>query len=79
VRNLVSLGNIVASFDPAVLHRLADELARQPLAAATPPPPPGIFSIARQLFSKDTRRVLAGSVAFLNAFGRALGTPRTRR
>ena len=78
VRNLISLGRILGSVDPDVLHNLADELTRTH-AKETDAPPANALSTLRILFSKDARRGIAGIAAFTQAFGRALATGKRRR
>ncbi len=73
VRNLVSLSRILGSIDPEVLHRLADEItAVKP--AQTPAPPPRLWTAVKIFASKDSRRALVGAAAFLQAFGKAIGS-----
>jgi uncharacterized protein YjgD (DUF1641 family) len=72
VRNLVSLGRILGTIDPDLLHRLADELTAQ---KNQPMRPGGLWSALRGIMGRDGRRALAGSAAFLMAFGRALAKP----
>jgi uncharacterized protein YjgD (DUF1641 family) len=77
-RNLISLGRILGSVDPDILHSLADELTGTH-AKETDAPPPSALSTLRILFSKDARRGIAGIAAFTQAFGRALATGKRRR
>ncbi|HLJ18446.1 MAG TPA: hypothetical protein VKV15_28405 [Bryobacteraceae bacterium] len=77
VRNLVSLGRILASFDPNILHALADELTSQKSWQTPPLKSPGLFRALLRLGSKDSRRVLIASIAFIEAFGRALASGKT--
>jgi uncharacterized protein YjgD (DUF1641 family) len=78
VRNLVSLGRILGSVDPDVLHSLADQLtAQKPKESVAPPP--RLWTALRMFASADSRRALVGTAAFLQAFGRALRTGKTKR
>ncbi len=70
VRNLISMARILGSIDPEVLHKLADELTSQPKERVAPPA--GLWTALRIFASRDSRRALVGSAAFLQAFGRAL-------
>jgi uncharacterized protein YjgD (DUF1641 family) len=70
VRNLVSIGRILGSVDPDVLHALADELTSPP--ARQKSPPPSLWRALRALTGKETRHALAASLGFVQAFGRAL-------
>lgn len=78
VRNLVSMSRILGSIDPDVLHSLADELSSR-TPKETVAPPPSFWSAVRIFASQDSRRALAGSAAFLQAFGRALAKGKTKR
>jgi uncharacterized protein YjgD (DUF1641 family) len=78
VRNLISLGRILSSIDPDVLHNLADELtSKKPKETVTPKP--SLWRAIRLFSSADSRRALVGSAAFLQAFGRALAAGKTKR
>ena len=78
IRNLISMGRILGSVDPDVLHSLADELtSRKP--KETVAPPARIWTAVRMFASADSRRALVGSAAFLQAFGRALLKGKTKR
>lgn len=78
VRNLISMGRILGSIDPDVLHSLADELtSRKP--KDTIAPPAKLWTAVRMFASADSRRALVGSAAFLQAFGRALLKGKTKR
>lgn len=77
VRNLASLAKILGTIDPEVLHRFADELARNNQQHAIAARAPGLWRIFRTFFSQDSRRALAGTAAFLEAFGRALVSKQT--
>ncbi len=70
-RNVLSLLKILGSVDPEVLHRLASELTAR---AHRKEKAPGILRTVRTLVGSDMRRVVVGSVAFLQAFGRALAS-----
>jgi uncharacterized protein YjgD (DUF1641 family) len=72
VRNAVSLARIFSSIDPEFLHRLADEISQRPAARGAGI---GLLGFARAVFGKEGRRAVAGGVAFLRAFGRALARP----
>lgn len=76
VRNLISMSRIVGSLDADVLHRFADELTTR-ARKKTPPPKP--FALFRMLVSSDTRRVVSGGIAFLQAFGAALASSQRPR
>ena len=77
VRNLVSLARILGSIDPEVLHALADELTSQSSQERVSGPP-SLWRAIQTLAGKDSRRALAGGAAFLQAFGRALLTARSK-
>ncbi len=72
VRNLLSLGRILASVDPDLLHRLANELSTPKPGMISDSKPPGLFRTLLRFGSPEGRRVLSASVAFVEAFGRAL-------
>ena len=74
MRNLASLLKILGSVDLDVLHQLASELAQNARHPAALEKPPSLWAIIRKITGKDSRRALAGAVAFLEAFGRALVT-----
>jgi uncharacterized protein YjgD (DUF1641 family) len=76
VRNLISMGRILSSIDPDVLHSLADELTKQP-PKQKPAPPPSLWTAVKIFMSADSRRALVGGAAFLQAFGRALAKTKT--
>lgn len=78
VRNLVSLSKILGSIDPDILHSLADELSAQKPKESVAPPP-SLWKAMRVFASRDSRRALVGSAAFLQAFGRALAKGKTKR
>ena len=78
VRNLVSLGRILGSVDPDVLHSLADELTRKK-PKETVAPKPSLWRAITSFASSDSRRALVGTAAFLQAFGRALAKGKERR
>jgi uncharacterized protein YjgD (DUF1641 family) len=78
VRNIVSLGRILGSVDPDVLHALADELSSQEHTRLTASPP-SFWRAMRMIAGKDSRRALVGGAAFLQAFGRALVTARSKK
>jgi uncharacterized protein YjgD (DUF1641 family) len=72
LRNLLILMNLLGSIDPDTLERI--------VGSATPvvterqiAEPPSMFSIARQLFSRDARRALATGVSLLQGIGRVTG------
>jgi hypothetical protein len=74
VRNFVSLTKIMGSIDAEFLHRLADEISAAKPGSA---PAPSFWRTLRELVSVDSRRALAGTVAFIHAFGKAMvSTPR---
>lgn len=69
IRNLISLLRIAGSIDPAILHGVAEIVTKkaEPEAEA-----PGIWKIARQLGSKESRRALGAAAFGLSVFGRVL-------
>lgn len=78
VRNLVSMGRLLASVDPDLLHSLADQLsAKRP--KETPAPPPKLWTAIKIFASRDSRRALAGTAAFVQAFGRALAVSKQKK
>jgi uncharacterized protein YjgD (DUF1641 family) len=78
VRNLISIGRILSSVDPDVLHSLADELTSQRPKESVAPKP-SLWMAVRSFASADSRRALVGTAAFLQAFGRALAVGKTKR
>lgn len=77
-RNLISLGRLLTSIDPDVLHELAATLTATKYKE-TVAPKPSLWKALSSLFSSDTRRALVGMAAFLNAFGGALAAGKTKR
>jgi uncharacterized protein YjgD (DUF1641 family) len=69
VRNFISLTKIMGSIDAEFLHRLADEFC---YAKPGSQPAPSFWRTIRELMSVDSRRALAGTVAFIHAFGKAM-------
>jgi uncharacterized protein YjgD (DUF1641 family) len=68
--NLIILGKMLGSIDPALLHGVAaavHETIHQQDAE-----PPGFFALLRQLRHKETRRALGLMTRFLSALGRHL-------
>lgn len=76
-RNVVSLSRILGSIDPEVLHRFADEVTRQK-PQESDAPPPSLWKAIKLFAGKDSRRVLVGAAAFVQAFGKALGSAKPR-
>jgi uncharacterized protein YjgD (DUF1641 family) len=73
IRNLLVLLNLAGEIDPQLLHSLADSLTPLVKPPVSPPEPPSLFQLARRLFSRDVRRVLAIGVATLETLGRGMG------
>jgi uncharacterized protein YjgD (DUF1641 family) len=73
VRNFISLTKIMGSIDADFLHRLAEEVC---YAKPGKRPVPSFWATMKALVGKDSRRALAGTVAFVQAFGKALAEPR---
>jgi uncharacterized protein YjgD (DUF1641 family) len=74
--NLIILGKILGSIDPALLHGVA--AAVQETVETTHHPeaePPGLFALFQQLRHKETRRALGLMTRFLGALGRHLPVP----
>ncbi len=71
--NLIILGKIFGSIDPALLHGIA--AAVQETVETIPrqdAEPPGFFALLQQLRHKETRRALGLMTRFLSALGRHL-------
>jgi uncharacterized protein YjgD (DUF1641 family) len=66
MRNALSMGRILASFDPNLLQKIARSLDEEPLHAEQKAP--GIFMLMRRTFAGDTRR---GIGFLLNVIARA--------
>ena len=73
MRNLLTLSKIIGRVHPEILDRLLAELPEKP-ELELPPKPAGLWSIVKAIASPDTRRGLAGALAFAGAFGKALAT-----
>ena len=73
VRNFISLTRIMGGIDANFLHRLAEEIFEE---APGRRPVPTLWRTIKALLGKDSRRALAGTVAFITAFGKALAEPR---
>jgi uncharacterized protein YjgD (DUF1641 family) len=54
LRNAISVGRILASFDPDLLQKLAHNLEAEPVRSEAKTP--GIFALLRKAFSKETRQ-----------------------
>jgi uncharacterized protein YjgD (DUF1641 family) len=71
--NLIILGKMLGSIDPALLHGIA--AAVQETIETThqqDAEPPGFFALLRQLRHKETRRALGLMTRFLSSLGRHL-------
>jgi hypothetical protein len=73
LRNLISLGRVLAAFDPDLVDRLAREVS----GAVRPSQergrrPPSLWRIFRTAFSEDGRRGMAFAAGFLVGLGRAV-------
>ena len=75
VRNFISLTKIMGSIDADFLHRVADEMC---YAKPGSLPAPSFWRTLKELVSKDSRRALAGTVAFIHAFGKAMASPHSK-
>jgi uncharacterized protein YjgD (DUF1641 family) len=71
--NLIILGKILGSIDPALLHGVADAV-RETVETThhQEAEPPGFFALLQQLRHKETRRALGLMTRFLGALGRHL-------
>ena len=72
IRNLLSLGKILASFDPETLDSLASALQSASVAHQQEVKPPSLFKIARRVTSEDSRRGLSFLTLMLGSLGQAL-------
>ena len=73
LQNLIILGKMLGSIDPALLHGVS--AAVQETMETThqqDAEPPGFFSLLRQLRHKETRRALGLMTSFLSSLGRHL-------
>ena len=78
MRNLLSLAKILGRINPEILDRLLEQLPERP-ELVVPVKPAGFWSLIRAVASPDTRRGLAGALAFAGAFGKALAVrPQTK-
>jgi uncharacterized protein YjgD (DUF1641 family) len=71
LRNLLILINLLGSVDPDALERIVRSVTPAVTERRTAEPP-SMFSIARQLFSRDARRALATAAGLLQGMGRAI-------
>jgi uncharacterized protein YjgD (DUF1641 family) len=71
LRNLILIGKVLGSIDPAILHTVLDGIPQ----ATTQVPgakPPSLFALGRRIASPDARRGLGAAVSVMEVLGRAL-------
>jgi uncharacterized protein YjgD (DUF1641 family) len=69
LRNAISVGRVLASFDPDVLQKLARSLEAEPMHAEKKTP--GIFALIRRALSKDTRQGIGFLLGLVGRIGKS--------
>jgi uncharacterized protein YjgD (DUF1641 family) len=72
IRNLMILGNLLASIDPEVLEHVKKAVP-EAMEKARKDNPPGLFSLLGMLASRDMRRLLGVATSVAQSVGRGLG------
>ena len=71
LRNLISMGRILASLDPATLDHLAKALDGAALQKEAEQKPPSLWQLFRRISSDDGRRGLSFITTILTGLGRS--------
>lgn len=71
LRNALAVGRILASFDPAMLQRMAQAFENDGQAPRVEKKAPGIFALMRRAFSADGRRGIGFMTSLLAKVGSA--------
>jgi uncharacterized protein YjgD (DUF1641 family) len=73
LRNLIVLGKVLGSIDPALLHGVAAAVQETVATAQQQDAePPGFFTLLQQMRHRETRRALGLMTRFLSSLGRHL-------
>jgi uncharacterized protein YjgD (DUF1641 family) len=72
IRNMMILAKIANSFEPELLEGL-EQAVQEGLSEARKPKPIGLWQLAKELLSQESRRVLVATATILQSVGKRLG------
>ncbi len=72
IRNLISMGKLLASLDPATLDRLGNALDRAAKQKKAEEKPPSLWQLFKRVASEDGRRGLSFFTTVLTGLGRSM-------
>jgi uncharacterized protein YjgD (DUF1641 family) len=72
IRNMMILAKIANSFEPELLEGL-EQAVQEGLSEARKPKPVGLWQLAKELLSQESRRVLVATATILQSVGKRLG------